>query len=224
MTKMRTALEVLGLVPRRRETIAAEIEDTRESRSRVLARVAELQGEQRALLVPSLNDPAARERLDELTVLVRTEMDVAALLHDQIGRLEAELKGLAAADARAAARAIHADAAAKREAVVAAVAKVEGLVAALIAAEAEADAATEAFRAAGPPTTQRYPGHGGMSNLRQRLERYLDIQRAIAHAGAENVIGEAEYRTPGGLSVYERRLLDEVMPPDPDAAATPSAA
>ena len=212
-------LEALGLKGSRRDTIAAEIETTSGSRAKALARIAELQAEQRALLVPSIEDPEARARLDALTALVRTEQDVAALLHDQVGRLEAELRSLDAADAKAAARAAYADAAAKGEAVVAAVARVEGLVAELIAAEADVDAAVEAFRAAAPPTTQRYPGHGGLSNLRTRIERYVEMQRAIARVGAGNVIGEAEYRTRGGLSAHERRLIAETMPPDPDARA-----
>jgi hypothetical protein len=96
--------------------------------------------------------------------------------------------------------------------VVAKVAKVETLVAALIAAEAEVDEAAEGFRAVLPPMTMRYPQNGGLSNLRVRRERYLNMQRAIADVGPDNVLGEPEYRTVGGLSQLERRLLDAAMP------------
>jgi len=217
---MRTVMEFLGLKSSRRDTLAAEMEGLRGSRAKALARVAELQAEQRTLLAPSISDPAARERLDELTALVRAERDVAGLFVEQIGRLEAEMRALDADEARAAARALHAKAAAAGEAVAATVADYESLVAALVACEARMDAATDAFRASAPPATQRYPGHA-LTNLRERRERYLDLQRAIARAGVDNVLGEPQYKAAGGLSLFERRQIAEALPPD--GAAAPAA-
>lgn len=220
---MRSALELLGLVPRRRDAIAAEIETTRGSIARVAAKIAELQAEQRALLTPSISDETARERLDALTALVRNERDVGALMTEQLGRLEAEQRALDADAARAAARALHARAAAAGEAVAETVADYESLVAALVACEARMDAAADAFRVSAPPATQRYPGHA-LSNLRERRGRYLELQRAIALAGVDNVLGEPQYKSAGGLSLFERRLIAEAMPPVlPDGAAAGAA-
>lgn len=107
--------------------------------------------------------------------------------------------------------------------IVASIADFEAAVSRLQALIRRVETDCETFREIGGARVQAYPRLGGLSDLRERLLRYLDRQIALVWTDPANMLAEIEYKTPGGLSRHERQVLDELLgPPGPVSPALAS--